>query len=78
MQAFQIGISHLAIDTFFSMCFHGLINHFVLVVNKFPLSGYTIFYLYIDGYLGFTSSFGIRDQSDICMFCVVDLRFQLL
>lgn len=60
------------------MCFHGLINHFVLVVNKLPLSVFIIFYLSIDGYLGFTPSFGILNQADICMFYVVDLRFQLL
>lgn len=60
------------------MCFHGLINHFVFVINKFPLSGYTTFYLSIDGYLGFTPSFGILNQADICMFYVVDLRFHLL
>lgn len=79
MQAFQIGSSYLAIDTFFSMCFHGLIIHFVSVVNKFPLSRHTVVSPFTHGWLSwFYSKFGIMNQADICMFSVVDLRFQCL
>ena len=42
IQPFQISFFHLVIGIYCtSMCFHGSIAHFFLVLNDFPLSGYS-------------------------------------